>query len=117
MTHPDRPRRYLRRPLVVEFRVRDADDLLAGEIMFDAIDISEGGAFLHADYLLERGALIEVSFTLPGTASALQVRARVAWVTHREDVRGEAGMGLEFVELTRDEREAIAGFVRAQHER
>lgn len=113
MNHPDRHRRLLRRPLTVEFRVRDADDLLAGEIMFDAIDISEGGAFLHADYLLESGAEIEVSFTLPGTASALRLSARVAWVTHREEVRGEAGMGLEFIELDPDDRQAIAAFVRA----
>ena len=115
MTHPDRPRRYLRRPLAVEFRVRDADDLLAGEIKFDAVDISEGGAFLQADYLLERGAVIEVSFSLPGMAAALTVRARVAWVTDREEVRGEAGMGLEFVELEPNERRAIANFVRAHH--
>lgn len=113
MTHPDRHRRLLRRPLAVEFRVRDADNRLAGEIMFDAIDISVGGAFLHADYLLECGAQIEVSFTLPGSASALQVSARVAWVTHREEVRGDAGMGLEFIDLEPDDRQAIADFVRA----
>lgn len=112
MSQLDRPRRYVRKPLSVEFRVRDADDTVGGEILFDAVDISEGGAFLRSDYLLEEGDRIEVSFMLPAPVQRpVVVRARVAWVTRRSELKGEPGMGLEFVDLTPAERDAIAEFV------
>jgi uncharacterized protein (TIGR02266 family) len=109
-----RHRRDVRRALDAEFRLRDADDVVGGEILFDAVDISEGGAFLRSQYLLEVGERIEVSFTLPGQSQLIHVRALVAWVTRSKDLKGEAGMGLEFVDLDAEEREVIAAFVRGQ---
>ena len=110
MTGPEQHRRFARRPILVEFRVRDADDVAGGEIVFDAVDLSEGGAFLRSEILLERGDRIEISFTLPNPAITIHARARVAWVTHRDDAKGEPGMGLEFLDLRDDERRAITAW-------
>lgn len=112
VSESDKQRRFLRSPVGVEFRVRDADDVIGGEIMFDALDISAGGAFLRSEFLLEIGDRTEVTFTLPKSGAPIVVRARVVWVTPHRDLKGDAGMGNEFIDLTDEERGAIALFVR-----
>ena len=107
-------RRFLRVPIAVEFRVRDADDALGGDIQFDCIDLSAGGAFLRSDYLLEQGDKLEVSFELPDRKERVTVQARVAWVAKTSTIKGEAGMGIEFVDMSEAERNAVAAFVRLQ---
>ncbi len=82
--------------------------------MFDAVDISAGGAFLRSDYLLEKGDRLDVTFTLPATHQRITARAQVAWVAKVRKTKGEAGMGIEFVDLSKDEREAITEFVKSQ---
>lgn len=105
-------RRFLRRAVNVEFSVRDVDDVMGGELLFDSVDISEGGAFLRSDYLLDIGEQVEVSFILGGRSQPIKAMARVAWVTRRTALKGDAGMGLEFTALGREERQAIDDFVR-----
>lgn len=113
----DKSRKYVRRPVNVELVVRDANDLLGGEILFDAVDLSEGGAFLRSDFLMEEGERLEIRFTLPRTetsvAKTIHAQARVAWVTPRTDLKGEAGMGVEFVRLSEEEKAAIDAFVQS----
>ena len=112
---PQEPnRQFLRRPVKVEFRVRNADDVMGGEILFDAVDISVGGAFLRSSYLLEIGERLEVNFTLSESGALIHTSARVVWVTPHEEAKGEAGMGLEFLDLSEAERKAITEYVRAQ---
>ena len=110
-------RRYVRRPIAVEFRIHDAESADAaqrGELLFEAveaIDLSAGGAFLRSDLLLSAGDLVDVIFTLPGETTPLSARARVAWATPKNKEKGDAGMALEFVELSEATRAAIASFV------
>ncbi len=105
-------RRFIRRSLNVEFTVRDVDDIHGGEIQFDAIDVSEGGAFLRSQLLFEVGNRLEVSFALPDDRTPVHVHARVVWVSQQEDANAhEAGLGLEFVGLSEDERQRINRFV------
>ncbi len=111
MTDPERQRRYVRMPISASFRVRDAHDPSQGEILFDSIDLSQGGAFLHSELLLEIGDELEVTFGLPGEIRPIRARARVAWAT-RGDVTGKAGMGLEFLDLTEEAKRSIDQFVR-----
>ncbi len=114
MTDSDhkRYRRYIRRALDVEIQVRDAGDV-GGEIFFDAVDISEGGAFVRSSFLLEIGERLEASFRLPKQQNAIVVRCIVAWVTPHANLKGEAGFGLEFIDLTDEEKEQISAFVHA----
>ena len=111
MNDLERQRRYVRKPIEASFRVRDANDPGHGEILFDSIDLSQGGAFLHSDLLLEIGDELEVTFGLPDEIRPIRARARVAWTT-RGDATGKAGMGLEFIDLTDEARAAIERFVR-----
>lgn len=103
-------RRFVRKPVAVEIQVRDSDEA-GGEIFFDSVDISEGGAYIRSDLLLELGDRLEVTFRLPDNSVAIVARARVVWVTPHEDIKGDAGFGIEFLDLTASEQKQIAGFV------
>ena len=92
-------RRYNRYPIAVEFKLRDSSDTLHGEILFDTVNVSAGGAFLRSDLLMDVGGEVEVSFTVPGEAQALTTTATVVWVTRGHTGRREAGMGIEFTGL------------------
>ena len=78
MDDPATMRRYLRRSVRVSFRLRDANDPSVGDILFDAVDLSQGGAFLRSDLLLEVGETVDVTFGLPGEIRPIRARARVA---------------------------------------
>jgi uncharacterized protein (TIGR02266 family) len=106
-------RRHVRRPVRVSIRVRDAENPTEGEVLFDALDISQGGAFLQSDLLLEIGAELEVTFAIPGEIRPIRAHARVAWATRTASAKGSAGMGLEFVDLNEADRKLIADFVRS----
>ncbi|OGQ78005.1 MAG: hypothetical protein A2289_21330 [Deltaproteobacteria bacterium RIFOXYA12_FULL_58_15] len=109
MTTLEQQRQYLRRPIHASFRVRDAGDPSQGEILFDSVDLSQGGAFLESELLLEIGEMVEVTFGLPGKIRPIRATARVAWATGK----GTCGMGLEFVNLNDEDRQAIAEYVHA----
>ena len=113
MDDPAKNRRYIRRSVEVSFRLRDAEDPTTGDILFDAVDLSLGGAFLQSDLLLEVGEEMEVTFGLPGEIRPIKLKARVAWATRKSASKGVAGMGLEFIDVSPAVREAIAEFVRS----
>ena len=113
MDDPATMRSYLRRSVRVSFRLRDANDPSQGDILFDAVDLSQGGAFLRSDLLLEVGEIVDVTFGLPGEIRPIHARARVAWATRQDGHKGHAGMGLQFIELANHDREAIASFIRS----
>ena len=108
-------RRHVRRPVRVSVRVRDVGDPTQGEVVFDALDLSQGGAFLESELLLEVGDELEVTFAIPGELRRIQAHARVAWAT-RSGVKGKAGMGLQFTDLKASDRQVIADFVRSVRE-
>ena len=109
-------RRYDRRPINVSVRVRDIEDPSHGEISFDAADVSQGGAFLRSDLLLDIGEEVEITFSLPGDGRELCARARVVWTAHKAFIKREPGMGLEFVNLSPADRDRIIAYVNASRE-
>ncbi len=105
-------RRSKRRPIAVEFHVREADDPHAGELVFDTVDLSADGVFLRSDLLLDHGDVLEVSFAVPGLSERVQARARVAWTARHSDLKGQPGMGLEFIDLDAAIREALVAYLK-----
>lgn len=102
-------RRFIRKPVAAKIRSRD--NAGQGHLFFDSRDLSVGGAFLRADLLLEQGELLDLEFTLPEGPS-LEARARVAWVRSSDSEQaGSAGMGVEFLNLSPADREALATFL------
>ena len=107
-------RKHARASLEVPVVVTDAEKRASGRIRFATADISASGAFLHSDMLLEIGEQLIVEFDLPG-GRHIRVRGRVVRVSHGQapDAAGDGagdrqpGMGVEFVDLSPEDRAAI----------
>ena len=65
----------------------------AGKIEASIVNISAGGLAVRLSAAMEHGTDVEVSFHLPGTETAIEARARLAW-TGPEELAG-----LQFVEM------------------
>lgn len=98
-------RRHDRRRAEFPVSVRAAGNKVEGGIRLDTMDLSEGGAFLRSDLLFEVGETLELSITLP-SGQQVKVASRVVRVSRRGDK--DAGMGIEFINLTTPDRRAIA---------
>jgi uncharacterized protein (TIGR02266 family) len=75
-------------------------------------DINEGGLFIETEKPHQPGTEVSMQFHLPGSQEVLCTLGRVVRVTHGA-VGMPAGMGIEFDELTPDDRVKIDRIVRA----
>lgn len=98
-------RRHARKPLTVEFRGLESSG--AGELVFEAADLSAGGTFLKADLLLERGERLWLQFKVPGVPKTFHAEGRVRWVRLEEP----GGMGIEFETITEGDRAMLAQYL------
>jgi uncharacterized protein (TIGR02266 family) len=102
-------RRYKRKPIDVDFR--GGEESGAGQLLFGGGDVSAGGAFLRSDLLLERGERLNLELTLPGRARPIRAEAAVVWVRRFPKPGEEAGMGIEFLQISEADRRAIEEWV------
>lgn len=98
-------RREPRASVQARFSARDASG--AGTLLFTSEDVSSGGAFLRSDLLLEQGEALSLTFEVPGEG-AVQTQARVAWVRRFPEPNQLAGMGVQFVVMRDEDRQAVA---------
>ncbi|MFK7895075.1 MAG: TIGR02266 family protein [Myxococcota bacterium] len=75
-------------------------------------DINAGGLFIETEKPHAPGTEVSMQFHLPGSADALQTIGRVVRVSSG-DVSSPPGMGIEFDELTSEDRGKIDLIVRA----
>jgi hypothetical protein len=116
-------RKQARGVFEVPVLVTDPSSRVATGIHFDAADVSTGGAFLRTDLLLEVGELLMLEFRLPhgdsrdgspgGPHDGPHVRTagRVTRVS-RGYAKEVPGMGVEFVDLRAEDRQAIEEHLR-----
>lgn len=101
-------RRSARSPLTVRVDYGTVDELFSEFTR----DINEGGLFIETDKPLELGTEVAMQFQLPGSCDPLQTVGRVVHVTPAA-LGHPGGMGIEFDELTPDDRIRIDEIVRA----
>ncbi len=77
-------------------------------------DINEGGLFIETAKLVPAGTEVSMQFYLPGSDEVLQTIGRVVRVSSGPSVSAGAssGMGVEFDELTSEDRLKIDRIVR-----
>lgn len=86
-----------------------------------AKDISEGGIFIPTNYLKPVGEIINVTLVHPETGEHLELEGKVIRVVTEEDAKraGETkkvpGMGIKFVNLTKEQEEAIEKFLAVEY--
>ncbi len=75
-------------------------------------DINEGGLFIETEKPHQPGTEVAMHFRLPGGGDVLRTIGRVVRVSNGE-VGTPPGMGIEFDELTDDDRKVIDRIVRS----
>lgn len=101
-------RRSQRAELIVRVDYSTVDELFSE---FTA-DINEGGLFIETEQLRPTGTEVVMHFNLPGREEALRTSGRVVR-TNDGSSGGAMGMGIEFDELSDDDRQRIDALVRA----
>ncbi|HVZ86410.1 MAG TPA: PilZ domain-containing protein [Polyangia bacterium] len=99
-------RQHARVDLEVMVSVFDTAQRWRKPIRFPSTDLSSGGAFLRADVLFEVGEVLLVEFKLPN-GRQIRAQGRVVRVTRGGIKDRVAGMGIEFLDLSADDRAAI----------
>jgi c-di-GMP-binding flagellar brake protein YcgR len=105
--NPRDTRKHPRANVEVPMMVSDAAKRVRKPIRFASGDISGGGTFLRSDLLFEVGEMLLMEFDLPG-GRHIRTQGRVVRVARGGPKDKYPGMGLEFIDLSPDDRAAIA---------
>ncbi|MBJ94905.1 MAG: pilus assembly protein [Rickettsiales bacterium] len=99
--------------VAVEVRV----DLRSENTFFTGFseNISEGGLFIATEAPHQIGDEFQIELALMGGGQKISQRAVVRWIRPAEAAGGlPAGMGVQFLELSHHEREALQEFIDSQ---
>ncbi len=80
-----------------------------------SIDLSTGGLFLATEHILPPGTELSMEFRLPTSKGSIRCKARVAWVNYPHQRKKAAfpnGMGVQFLDLTPADMDAIHDFIK-----
>jgi len=105
--HLRKRRRVPRAPMNRPVQVQAGDNTLMGK----GIETGIGGMSLWLDQPPEKGSMVTVSFSLPGSARSITAMSEVVWSQPRSQGKRVGRMGVRFVALPREERQEIRGFV------
>jgi uncharacterized protein (TIGR02266 family) len=75
-----------------------------------AQDLGAGGLFVATRDLRPIGECIRVRFTLPEDAEVLDAITEVRWVREQDTAEGDAGMGLQFLQMSARTKLAVKAF-------
>lgn len=103
-------RRHARKQMTVEFKGTESSGV--GELYFEGADLSPGGTFLKADFLLEQGERLWLQFRVPGVPKVMHAEGRVRWVRRFPSSDEPGGMGVEFETLTEADRQVLSKYLR-----
>jgi uncharacterized protein (TIGR02266 family) len=101
-------RRFGRSDMLVRVEYSTVDEIFSEFTR----DINEGGLFIETEKPRPTGTEVAMRFNLPGNNAPLQTIGRVVWVRSASD-RVAAGMGIEFDELSGEDRDRINNMIRS----
>lgn len=101
-------RRFGRSDLLVRVEYSTIDEIFSEFTR----DINEGGLFIETEKPRPTGTEVAMRFNLPGNNAPLQTIGRVVWVRSASD-QIPAGMGIEFDELSSEDRDRIDSMIRS----
>ncbi len=104
----DERRRFGRSDLLVRVEYSTVDEIFSEFTR----DINEGGLFIETEKPRPTGTEVAMRFNLPGNGEPLQTIGRVVWVRSASD-QSPAGMGIEFDELSSEDRDRINTMIRS----
>lgn len=76
------------------------------------LNISAAGLYIYTANTFPMNTLLDLEFSLPNIASALEASGRVSWLADKEiQPHSYPGMGVSFVHLTTEKEQAIIDFI------
>ena len=78
-------------------------------------NLSEGGAFIEIGIPPEKESILELDFILSHADYPVSAHVVVRWASSFLRMTAHAGMGVEFLTVTKGERDLIRSFVEASH--
>ena len=89
--------------------------IIPDELLDDySVDLNTGGMFLASEHPFTAETLLYIEFILPVGERVIRCKAKVAWVNCPESRRKlelPAGMGVQFLDLTQDDKDAIQNYL------
>jgi len=110
MSHPDERRHQPRFAVAVQVTMDSEHNFYTGLTQ----DLSSGGLFVATHAIRPVGERIHVHFTLPTSPNPIEATTEVRWI-RSEAVRGgggEPGMGLMFLDLAPQAKQAVQAFLK-----
>ena len=101
-------RRFHRTNLLVRIEYSTLDEIFSEFTR----DINEGGLFIETEKPSPPGTEVAMRFNLPGNSEPVHTVGLVMWVRSASP-GAPAGMGIEFDDLTPDERQRINSMIRS----
>jgi uncharacterized protein (TIGR02266 family) len=101
-------RRTLRTDLIVRVDYSTIDEMFSEFTR----DINEGGLFIETEKPQPSGTEVTMEFNLPGSQGTVSTIGRVVHVTSG-DHESPSGMGIEFEELSTEDRSRIDALIRS----
>jgi uncharacterized protein (TIGR02266 family) len=74
-------------------------------------DLGGGGLFVATKVLRAVGECVRIRFTLPGSDVLLDAISEVRWVRPKDTAEGEAGIGLEFLQMSASTKQAVKEYL------
>lgn len=74
-------------------------------------DLGGGGLFVATKVLRPVGECVRIRFTLPGSDVLLDAISEVRWVRPNDTAEGEAGIGLEFLQMSPSTKQAVKEYL------
>ena len=77
-------------------------------------NVSFGGLFIKTENPLKQGDQFMLKLQLPDLADSMKIKCEVAWLRKKSEASGNypAGMGVEFIELTKNDDLALKKYLR-----
>ena len=83
-----------------------------------SVNLSTGGVFIETEELLPINSPLDIEFILPESGGTIRCSGKVAWVNHPEAIKNPnlpLGMGLQFIDMSLDDMNAIRNFIKSQN--
>ena len=75
-----------------------------------SVDLSHGGIFISTPEPLGDGSNVKLTIVIPGNEE-VEVQGIVKWVRRDESDRGKAGMGIEFVNVSKETSKKLESLI------
>lgn len=103
-------RQHPRHAVELPITVSDATNRVVAVIQFSTQDLSMGGAFVRSQLLFEIGETLQLQFSLPD-GRTIKSTGKVVRVARDAGDDVVPGMGIEFVDLSDRDRQALQRLV------